>query len=210
METILIADDHEIVRQGIRRIIESFPKKYRFLETSTCKGVIDTLASEKVEYIILDMHLEDGNIFSTINNFTDYCTKTNILVYSMNAEKIYARRLVQKGVKGFVSKQAPVGTLEAAIRNILNGERYLSPWLKEALSRQSKTDQLENPIDSLSDRELEVIEYTSSGMGVKEIAMRMKLEAATVSTYRRRAFDKLGVENVVELNNKLTLYKVQG
>jgi two-component system, NarL family, invasion response regulator UvrY len=210
METILIADDHEIVRQGIRRIIESFPKKYRLMETSTCKGVIEILSDAKVEYTILDMHLEDGNIFSTINNFTDYYNKTNILVYSMNAEKIYARRLIQKGVKGFVSKQAPMGTLEAAIRSVLNGEMYLSPWLKEALSQQSKTDQFANPIDSLSDRELEVIEYTSSGMGVKEISMRMNLEAATVSTYRRRAFDKLGVENVVELNNKLVLYKDQG
>src|SRR5687767_5394828 len=106
METILIADDHEIVRQGIRRIIESFPKKYRLMETSTCKGVIEILSDTKVEYTILDMQLEDGNIFSTINNFTGYYSKTNILVYSMNAEKMYARRLIQKGVKGFVSKQA--------------------------------------------------------------------------------------------------------
>jgi two-component system invasion response regulator UvrY len=210
METILIADDHEIVRQGIRRIIESFPKTYRLIESSTCKGVIEILSDEKVEYTILDMHLEDGNIFSTINNFTDYYNKTNILVYSMNAEKIYARRLIQKGVKGYVSKQAPVGMLEAAIRSVLNGEMYLSPWLKEALSQKSKSNEPANPIDNLSDRELEVIEYTSSGMGVKEIAMRMSLEAATVSTYRRRAFDKLGVENVVELNNKLLLYKLQG
>jgi two-component system, NarL family, invasion response regulator UvrY len=208
METILIADDHEIVRQGIRRIIESFPKKYRLIEASTCKGVIQILSGEIVEFTVLDMQLEDGNIFSTIYNFTHYCSKTNVLVYSMNAEKIYARRLLQKGVKGFVSKQTPIGILETAIRSVLNNEMYLSPWLKEALSQQSKTDQFANPIDSLSDRELEVIEYTSSGMGVKEIAMRMNLEAATVSTYRRRAFDKLGVENVVELNKKLILYKV--
>src|ERR1051326_4794485 len=107
----------------------------------------------------------------------------------MNAEKIYARRLMQKGIKGFVSKQAPMQQLQTAIRFVLDGEIYLSSVTKEALTQPERSDRFVNPIDSLSDRELEVVEYVSSGIGVKEIAMLMHLDITTVSTYRRRARD---------------------
>lgn len=210
METILIADDHEIVRHGIRFIIESFPAEYRIIEASSCDAVIKILSGEKVEYTILDMQLDDGNIFSTVRQFTDYCNKTSVLVYTMNAERIYARRLMQKGIKGFVSKQAPMQQLQTAIHSVLNGEIYLSPVTKEALVQPQKGDRLTNPIDALSDRELEVVEYLSSGVGIKEIATLMHLDATTVSTYRRRAFAKLGVENVLDLKDKFTLYNMQG
>lgn len=210
METILIADDHEIVRHGIKIFIESMPVKYRFIEASTCEAVMQILSNEKVDYTILDMQLEDGNIFSTVSQFIDYCNKTRVLVYSMNAEKIYARRLMQKGIKGFVSKQAPMQQLQTAIRCVLNGEIYLSSITKEALAQPQKSDRFVNPIDSLSDRELEVVEYVSSGVGIKEIATLMHLDVTTVSTYRRRAFAKLGVENVLDLRDKFTLYKMQG
>lgn len=209
METILIADDHEIVRHGIKFIIESMPAKYRFVEASTCDAVIKILSNEKVDCTILDMQLEDGNIFSTVSQFIDYCNKTRVLVYTMNAEKIYARRLMQKGIKGFVSKQAPMQQLQTAIRCVLNGEIYLSSITKELLAQPQKSDRFVNPIDSLSDRELEVVEYVSSGVSVKEIAIVMHLDVTTVSTYRRRAFAKLGVENVLDLKDKFTLYKMQ-
>lgn len=210
METILIADDHEIVRHGIKIFIESMPVKYRFIEASTCEAVMQILSNKKVDYTILDMQLEDGNIFSTVSQFIDYCNKTRVLVYTMNAEKIYARRLMQKGIKGFVSKQAPMQQLQTAIRCVLNGEIYLSSITKEALAQPQKADRFVNPIDSLSDRELEVVEYVSSGVGMKEIATLMHLDVTTVSTYRRRAFAKLGVENVLDLRDKFTLYKMQG
>jgi two-component system, NarL family, invasion response regulator UvrY len=210
METLLVADDHEIVRQGIRLIVESFPKKYQFFEASTCVEVMKTLSREKIDFAILDMQLEDGNIFSTVSQFTDYCSKTAVLVYTTSPEKIYARRLVQKGIKGFLSKQSPIAQLETAIRTVLNGEVYLSPWMKETIFQASKANDSGNPIDTLSDRELEVAEYVSSGIGMKEIAELMNVDITTASTYRRRAFDKLNVQNVVELVNKMMLYKMQG
>lgn len=91
-----------------------------------------------------------------------------------------------------------------------NGEIYLSSLTKEALTQPQKADRFVNPIDFLSDRELEVLEYVSSGVGVKEIAILMHLDVTTVSTYRRRAFAKLGVENILDLKDKFTLYKMQG
>jgi two-component system invasion response regulator UvrY len=208
METILIADDHQIVRRGTRMIIESFPRKYNFIEAATIVEVIQALSTQQVNYAILDMFLEDGNIFSSLLQTPEYCSKTNILVYSMNSEKIYAKRLMQKGVKGFICKQASIEELEFAIQSLLNGEIYLSPNLKKDLFSPSKAALSQNPVDLLSDRELEVVEYIAMGMGAKEIAWKINLDITTVSTYRRRAFEKMNVHNMIELKDKFLLYKM--
>jgi two-component system, NarL family, invasion response regulator UvrY len=210
METILIADDHEIVRRGTRTIIESFPQKYSFVEAATCDEVMHVLSVQPVQYAILDMFMEDGNVFTSIQQIPDYFHQTNILVYSMNAEKIYARRLIQQGARGFVCKQASIEELESAIRSLLNGEIYLSKTLKQALFNSAQKDEAKNPIDLLSDRELEVVEYIAIGLGAKEIATKLNLDITTVSTYRRRAFEKLDVQNMIDLKDKFLLYKMQG
>lgn len=209
METVLIADDHEIVRHGIRMLIESFPKKYRFIEAGSCAEVAQALSGERVHYAILDMVLTDGNILSVIQHIEACSHQTNILVYSMNEERIYAQRFIERGVHGFLCKQTSIEELEKAIHRILNGEVYLSEELKEKLLNSSNSTLVQNPIDLLSDRELEVTEYISTGMGTKEIAQKMNLDLTTISTYRRRAFEKLDVQNAMELKEKFLLYKAQ-
>jgi two-component system, NarL family, invasion response regulator UvrY len=208
METVLIADDHQIVRRGVRMILESLPQKFHIIEAGTCAEVKEAISQHHIQYAVLDMSMPDGNIFSAIELNLAESRQTNILVYSMNAEKIYAKRLMQKGVRGFVSKQAPIEELEIALQSVLKGEIYLSAHMKEELFEPAKSTSSENPIGLLSDRELEVIEYVAMGMGSKEIAGRMNLDITTISTYRRRAFDKLGVQNAIELKEKFLLYKV--
>jgi DNA-binding NarL/FixJ family response regulator len=210
METILIADDHEIVRRGVRTIIESFPQKYNCIEAATCAEVIQLLTTQHIHYAVLDMFLADGIFFNAIQQMTEQNSRTNILVYSMNAEKIYARRLMKKGVKGFISKKSNIDELEIAIRSLLNGEIYLSKSLKDTIFGANNPDVSASPIELLSDRELEVIEYMATGMGAKEIAQKTNLDITTVSTYRRRAFEKLEVENMIELKDKFMFHKMQG
>lgn len=208
METVLIADDHEIIRRGIRMIIESLPGPYQFIEATSCTEVMRAVTSQPVQYAILDMMLADGNLFSDTQLLTQYSDSINILVYSMNAENIYGKRLLQKGIKGFVCKKAGIEELESAIRIVLKGEIYLSPYLQKILFRPSRIDAFENPINSLSDRELEVVEYTIAGMGTKEIAQKMNLDTTTVSTYRKRALRKLDAQNIFELKDKFMQYKL--
>jgi two-component system invasion response regulator UvrY len=208
MKTLLIADDHEIVRQGIKMMMmRKFDEEYNFLEASTCKEIEKLIKDQPVHYIVLDMFLIDGNAFAIVDKITQQYPETSILIYTMNAEKIYARRLMQKGVRGFVSKQASIGELEQAIRSLLNGEIYLSPSLKENISEKDPTDNDVNPIDLLSDRELEMVEYLVMGLGAKEIANKMNVVMATVSTYKNRAFEKFGVQSNAELKDKFLLYK---
>jgi two-component system invasion response regulator UvrY len=209
METILIADGHEIVRMGIKAIIENQPQPFNVIEASSCAEVLQVLSTDVVQHVILEMFLSDGNIFSTVHQLMEFAPAANILVYSLN-EKIYARRLMQKGIRGFVSKKASVEELENAIDCLLKGEIYLSAGLKEEIFKPAKADVLTNPIDSLSDRELEVVDYIILGIGPTDIAQKMDLDVTTVSTYRRRAFEKLGVHNIIELKDKFLLYKMQG
>lgn len=208
METILIADDHEIVRRGVRTIIEGFPQKYNCIEASSCIEVERLLTAGDIHYAVLDMFLADGMFFSSIQQILGSGNRVNILVYSMSAGKIYTQRLMQKGVKGFLSKQSSVGELEIAIRTILKGEIYLSGAFKETLFGTNKPDTSANPIDLLSDRELEVVEYMTAGMGAKEIAQVTNLDITTISTYRRRAFEKLDVDNMIELKDKFMFHKM--
>lgn len=206
MKTILIAEDHEIVRHGIRMMIDTFAEKYRFIETATCAGVVSSLQEQPVHCMVLDMSLADGNILSILDTISAFSKRTHILVYSMNAARVYAWRFLQKGVKGFVEKQASMEELEKAIREVLQGEMYLSQELKNSLFDHTLNGRSDNPFDSLSDRELEVAEHLTAGLGAKEIAYKMSIDITTVSTYRRRAFAKMKVQNVMELKEKFLLY----
>ncbi|HYE54994.1 MAG TPA: response regulator transcription factor, partial [Chitinophagaceae bacterium] len=170
--------------------------------------VLQAVTSGQVHYAILDMFMPDGNMFPVIQQVRDISPHTSILIYSMSAEKVYARRLLQNGVRGFVSKQASIGELENALRGFLKGDIYLSAEVKDILLKPVREGLPDNPIDLLSDRELEVVEYIVMGLGSKEIAQKMNLDITTVSTYRRRALEKLEVENVVELKDKFLLYKM--
>lgn len=208
MEHILIADDHTIIRRGIKMLLEKHCRNVTYIEAATCAEVRETFRTRPINYAILDLSYGDGNLFSATEELEQFSRQAKILIYSMNTERIYAQRLIGKGVKGYVNKLASMEELEKALKTVLNGDMYLSPALKEMLFTTIHKDSTGNPFDQLSDRELEVIEYLSIGLGTKEVARRMNLDATTISTFRRRAFEKLSVENPVELKEKLMLYKI--
>jgi two-component system invasion response regulator UvrY len=208
METILIADDHELIRRGIRTIIEGFSQPYNLIEASTCAEVIQVLSTQQVHYAVLEMLLAGENIFSTAWPIMEYIPQTETFVYSINPEKLYARRLMQKGIRGYLCKQASLEELEIAIRSFLKGETYVSASLKDTISLPARAGLSKNPIDALSDRELEVVEYLVTGMGANEIARLMGLGVTTVSTYCRRVFRKLQVDNIIDLRDRFLLLKM--
>jgi DNA-binding NarL/FixJ family response regulator len=208
METILIADDHGIVRQGVRMIIEGLSEKYNCVEASSCEEVQKIFSEQKIHYAVLDLFLIDGNLYPVIVQMLKSQSPANMLIYSMNAERVYAKRLLEKGVKGFVSKQADFEQLEQAINCLLNDEIYMSPELMQHLFNADKSRQWDTPINKLSDRELEVAEYSITGLGTKEIASRMDLDIATVSIHKRKALDKLNAKNMMELKEIFLLYKM--
>lgn len=208
MKKIIVADDHEIVRYGARVILENISSEFEIIEASTCKEVLQIIDRQEIDFGIFDIQLVDGNMFSIISQIIEQYPNISILVYSMNAEKIYAKRLLKKGIKAFVCKQESIGELEKAIKCLLNGEVYLSSAFKENVTGNAELNLEDNPFDLLSDRELEVAEYSCEGLRAKEIARRMDLDITTVSTFRRRAYKKLNVENAIELKEIMALYRL--
>src|SRR5271154_3773960 len=145
MKSILIADDHEIVRRGIVALLDDLPVKYKIIEAADCSTVLSVLFKEHPEYLILDMNLADGNIFNNVQNIIEIYPDTRVLIYTMKSEKLYAIRLLKIGVKGFVSKESSINELKEAIQKFLNDDMYLSSQLKEQLFVSSQPGIQENP-----------------------------------------------------------------
>lgn len=207
MKKILIADDHEIVRNGLRLLINQIAPDSIITEVETCEEIHKVLTSQHPHFIILDMYFSDGNVFTLVREIVELYPSIDILIYSMNSEKLYAKRFLQMGARGFVSKQSSLLELKEAIEKILKGEIYISPRIREQLFHYKKGTIEQNPIDQLSDRELEVAEYVIAGSGTKEIAKMMHLEITSISTFRQRIFKKLRVNNVLELNEVFKIYR---
>ena len=208
METILVADEHELIRRSIRKIIEDFSRQYNFIEARTCTEVIQLLSSGQIQYVIFDPVLADGSIFSVGQTILDYTSLVPMFVFSAKPERIYATQLMRKGMRGYLCKDTSMNELEKAIRIFLLGEIYISAFLRKTLIQATQSEFLVDPIGALSGRELEVAQYMTSGMSTDRIARQLNIDATTAGTYRRRIFKKLDVDNVMELQEKMLVYKL--
>jgi DNA-binding NarL/FixJ family response regulator len=205
MKTLLIADDHDIVREGIKMIVKNIPDHIQILEAKSCENVMSLLRETPIQFAIFDMLLDDGNIFTYLPNIVSIYNHLDILVYSMSNDEIYAKRMFMLGVKGYVSKQDSMGNLEVAIKKLLNGDSYISEKLMRELFMKNSEKCEKSTINELSNRELEVVEYLVLGMDTRQIGEKMNLDKTTILTYRKRAFVKLGVLDSNELKRKYTL-----
>jgi two-component system invasion response regulator UvrY len=204
MERILIADTHATTRRDIRRLVESLPGAFSFAEASSCAAVEQLLLGRQVQHAIIDLFLPDGNTFPIIRQMKKYDQQVNILVHAAATEYIYATRVIQKGAKGFISKQAGIGELKNAVSCLLKGEIYISPQLRDYLFNPALDHAAHNPFDQLSDKELETVQYMVNGLSTKDIAQQMGMATASAGACRRRAFKKLDIRNLTELKEKFS------
>lgn len=209
MQKVLICDDHSIVRRGLKNIIASNFSDYNVEETSNISGALSHLHSQKPDFAIFDLQLADGNMLEYISNITTLYPQLNILVYSMCNEDIYAKRVLQMGAKGFLTKNADEEEIVRALQFFLVGENYLSNRLNSILIntlRNKKVENLGNPFTQLSNREIEVTRHLLSGKSLKEISNQMRLHANTIVTYKNRVFEKFNITNIIELTNMARIY----
>jgi two-component system, NarL family, invasion response regulator UvrY len=209
MQNVLICDDHSIVRRGLKNIIASNFCNYNVEETCNISGALSHLHTQKPKFAIFDLQLADGNMLEYISNITTLYPQLNILIYSMCNEDIYAKRVLQMGAKGFLTKNADEEEIVRALRFFLVGENYLSNRLNNILInslRDKKTENLVNPFIQLSNREIEVTRHLLSGKSLKEISNQMRLHANTIVTYKNRVFEKFSINNIIELTNMARIY----
>ncbi len=196
---ILIVDDHAVVRRGLREIlVEEFPGAHVGEAASVAEAVGMTRAG-RWDLVILDLNLPGGSGLDALKEIKQLQPRLPVLVLSIYPEDQYAVRVLEAGASGYLTKEmAPAGLVEAA-RKSLAGGRYVSPALAERLALRLAPGRRDAPHETLSDREFQVLRMIASGRTVGQIAQELGLSVKTVSTYRTRLLDKMGLKNNAEL-----------
>lgn len=204
---ILIADDHAVIRTGMKYLLARHFNDAVTGEADACSTLIKVLQDGGYTHLILDMQLGDCNSMDLIPRILEQNPDLHILVYTMSPEAIYGKRLLQMGARGFISKQEEEETLIKALDMFLGGETYISEELKQSFEQDhGRTTPSANPFEELSERELMVLRYLLQGLRVKEISNKLDLKMSTVATYKVRIFEKLGVNNLADMQRLADVY----
>jgi DNA-binding NarL/FixJ family response regulator len=196
---VLIVDDHAIVRQGLRRILdEAHGIK---VEGEAANGVeaLKWLRTEKCDVVLLDISMPEKNGIDTLRQILDGNRDANILILSMYPEDQYAVRLMKAGASGYLTKETAPEQLVEAIRRVIAGKKHISPSLAELLLQECGANSGKQPHEILSNREYQVLRMIGSGRKVSEIAEDLSLSVKTVSTYRAHILEKMKLKNNAEL-----------
>ena len=201
MIKVLLADDHGIVRAGLRRIIEESGKMQIIAEVSDGKKAVQRGIEKKPDVAIIDISMPGYDGLEVTKQLTDYYPDLPVIILTMYEEEQYIIRSIEAGAMGYLSKNAAPEELVNAIEKVMTGKRYLTEQAAEALAlRLIKGTQGKSLIDSLSTRELQVLRRLALGNTNKEIADNYNLSVKTIDTYRQRLLKKLGLRNNAELS----------
>ncbi|MHB8087381.1 MAG: response regulator [Anaerolineaceae bacterium] len=199
MIRILIADDHAIVRRGVRDILNELPDRTEISEVSCAMDAIREISIHPYDILILDISFPDGNGLDVLNQVKNIRPDTRILFLSMYPEEQYARRALKNGAYGYLTKDSAPTELVIAIQKIMSGNKYVTIALEQRLVEDLATPRLQELHESLSDREFQILLALAKGKKNLEIANELHLSPKTVSTYRGRVFQKLHLFTIVEL-----------
>ena len=194
---VLIVDDHPVVRQGIRLMIEAEPDLTICGEAQTEQQARKLVRELKPDALVVDLSLTEGDGFNVVRDVHAHFPGIRILVLSMHDEAIYAERLLSEGAAGYIMKQAATDQLITALRTVLRGERFVSESLKRSLEARRAAEG--GPSSRLSARELQVISLIGRGLGTREIADNLSLSVKTVETHRLTIKRKLALDTNAQL-----------
>lgn len=205
MLRVIIADDHAIVRKGLRQLIlEEFPTAV-IGEVGDVESLITHVIKEQWDLVICDISMPGRSGLEALQQIKEINHALPVLIMSMYPEDQYAVRVFRAGASGYLSKDAVHQELISAIRMIQNGRKFITPGIAEKLVGALDADKPHEPHEHLSNREFDVMKMLASGKSITEIAEQLSLSATTVSTYRSRILEKTGLKN----NADLTRYALE-
>ena len=199
MRNVLIVDDHEVVREGVKNILSEQANPIRFGEASTAPEALHLITAQHWDVVILDISLAGRNSLELLKQLKQVHSELPILILSMHSEEQYARRAFKAGAAGYVTKDSSRTELIEAVNKVSDGGRYVSATLAERLVIDIQRDSSRLLHEGLSDREFEVMCLIASGKTVSEIGEFLSLSDKTISTYRARILEKMGMRNNAEL-----------
>lgn len=209
---IAIVDDHSSVRVGMKYIVYEWMPQSIVSLVDDMQDLLHLLMSGKtIDIIILDINIPGGNNLQMIKTIRDIQKDVRILMHSASDELVYALRYIDLGADGYLQKDSKENEIKAALDAVLHGKKYLSPELRDSVL-QSRLNlgavATSNPLEELSNRELEVCRLLAQGRSVTEVAETLFIHTSTVGTHKAKIYDKLNVRNVKELIDKFRLYEV--
>ena len=208
MKNILLVDDHAIIRTGLKLYIETIIPFSVIDEASDGDTAFEKIKKKDYDLLIMDVNMPGTDSFGLISNITAIKPDSKILMISMNAEEIYAKRYLRLGAKGYISKDASETEIKTAIDTVLNNKKYISSSLSQALTEEAIGNKSPNPFDSLSPQEFKIIQFIMKGESVSEISQKLNLHTSTIGTHKARIFKKLNCKNIVDLRELARVYQI--
>jgi two-component system invasion response regulator UvrY len=196
---ILIADDHSMIRKGLKLHMQLTLGYNDLHEVGTCNELMTELVKNKYTHLILDIILSDGSTLEVIPNIRRVYPDLHILIFSMQPAEIYGEALKQYGINYYMSKSVGEEEMIQILQKFMHNEVPV---------RQNNIHMQDNPFTSLAPRELEILHYVLKGIGTKDIADTLNLKMNTISTIKTRIFEKTTAGNIKELMELATLYNV--
>jgi two-component system, NarL family, invasion response regulator UvrY len=199
MVRILIADDHVLIREGLKKILKTAPEMVVVAEAGDAREVIQAIKNNELDVVVLDISLPGKSGLELLKDIKIDHPKLPILILSMHPEDRFAVRALKAGAAGYVTKESAADDLIKAIRKVIQGRKHVSASLAEKLAFNLEADTEKPPHEELSDREYQVLCLIASGKTVRQISEELYLSMSTVNTYRARILQKMNMKTDAEL-----------
>ncbi|MGH7996243.1 MAG: response regulator [Opitutaceae bacterium] len=196
---ILVADDHAVVRQGLMQILAAEFKRASFGEAANAQQTLEHVWKEDWDVVVLDLSMPGRSGLEVLKEIKQSRPSLPVVMLSMHPEDQFAVRLLKAGAAGYMTKESAPEELVGAVRKAMAGGRYVSPALAEKMAGYLVNGGERPPHEGLSDREFLVLRLLASGKPVSAIARELSLSVKTISTYRSRLLQKMGMSNNAEL-----------
>ncbi|HLY70960.1 MAG TPA: response regulator transcription factor [Puia sp.] len=205
MKHILIADDHSVVRRGLKQILlEAFPFA-EIVEVADAEEMFKKILKHKWDVVISDISMPGRSGLEVLQQIKQDQPKLPVLILSVHSEDQYALRVLKAGASGYLNKDSAPEELVKAVNQLMLGKKYISASVAEKLASSLDQDNTKPLHELLSDREFEVLKLLAAGKSVSEIAEQFSLNVSTISTYRARVMEKMNLKT----NADLTLYAIE-
>lgn len=195
----LLIDDHEIVRTGINLLLSKIYHPVVIHEATDGDSATVLLKKNHYDLVLLDVQMPNTDTFGLMEYLNIKFPTIKVLIFSMSAERIFAKRFLKAGAKGFVSKDASLDEVKIAIGLLLDNKRYISEELQNQLVVELSSAESKSPFDKLNTKEFEIVTQFLAGEQVSETSKILNIKASAVGLYKNKIFEKLGVKNFLEL-----------
>lgn len=208
MTKVLLVDDHDLVRTGIKRLLDDINDLDVVGEATCGEDAIKMVSQHDLDVVLMDINMPGMGGLEATRKLQITNPELKIIIVTMHEDDLFAQRLLKAGATGYLTKGAGVDEIVHAIREVKQNRRYISPEIAQQLALSQFPDHDGSPFDALSERELQVMMLLMDGMKVNEISDKLCLSPKTVSTYRHRLYDKLKVQNDIELSRLAMVHGV--